>query len=139
MSEVGDAVNEVRTELATAASEFMSDLCDLGVSVKTDQGAGHTIADSWIASDIPCSHEQIGGGGVQVNDNGTTVTKTDRIVMPYTSTTKLIDRQYKIRVHANGFNPQVIFEQPVQQLSATAPLLEVLAVVTEGYRRPGTL
>ena len=139
MSELGDAIHEIRTELAASAPEFMPDLCDLGIAVKTDQGAGHTLTDSWIATDIPCDHEQISGGGVQVNDNGTTVTKTDRVTLPYTTETVLIDRHYKIRVHANGFNPEVIFEQPVPKLSATEALLEVLCVVTEGYRKPGTL
>jgi hypothetical protein len=137
--EVGDAVEEARAEIAVSASEFMSDLCSLIAPVKSEQGAGHTITDQVLASDIPCTHEQISGGGVQINDNGSVVTKTHRLKLPYTVETKLIDRHYKIKVEARGFNAEAIFEQPVQKFSATAPLLEVLCVLTEGYRKPGTL
>lgn len=140
MSDLGDGVNEFRTDLAIDAAEFLADLCDLiGPPVKVDQGAGHTITDGAIVQNVPCGHEQIGGGGVQVNDNGTVVTKTHRLTLPYTSQTILVDRHYKIKVRARGLNPEVIFEQPVQDLSDTAPLLDVLCVLTEGYRKPGTL
>jgi hypothetical protein len=137
MAEVGDAIEEVRAEIATAASEFMPDVCRLISTALATQGDGHTISETVSATDIPCSHEQLSGGGVQIDDNGSVAIKTHRIQMPYTSETILINRHYKIRVTARGFNPQMIFEHPVRQIDAMSPLVTVYATLSEGYRRPG--
>jgi hypothetical protein len=137
MSDVGDAYDEVRAELAAEASGFLPDLCDLIDSSLTTQGSGHTLTDSALALNIPCSHKQLGGGGVQVRDGDTFVTKSHELELPYTSATILIDRHYQIRVHARGTNAEMIFEQPVRQFDSGSPLLEVLATATEGYRQPG--
>lgn len=140
MSELGDAINEVRTELASAASEFMFDLCDLIPDPSlVAQGAGHTLTDSAAVTSIPCTHKQLGGGGVRIDDGESVVTKTHKVTLPYTSDTVLIDRHYQIRIHARGFNPQVIFEQPVRQVDSASPFVSVLVTMTEGFRSPGTI
>lgn len=141
MSKAGDAINRARTKVAAKGDKPFFDLCDLlPAPTLTAQGAGHTMTAPAAIANIPCSHRQLGGGGVQVIDEtGTAVTKSHRITLPYTSTTVLIDRHYKIRVHARGLNAETIFEQPVREFSSTSPLLSVLATVTEGQRSPGIL
>lgn len=140
MSQVGDALDEVREELAGAAEEFMPDLCNLlPTPTKVDQGAGHTLQAATPITDVPCSHEQLSGGGVQFTENGTTVTKTHRLKLPFTSDTVSITRHYKIQVHARGLNREMFFEQPIIKEGSMSPILNVYAVLTDGHRKPGTL
>lgn len=139
MSEVGDAIEEVRTELAGSASEFMPDLCDLIPPSLQEQGAGHTIGEGTVIFNIPCLHEHI-GGGVSFHDGESVVTKTERLQLPFSSSTVAIKREYQIKVHARGLNPQMILEHPVIRTDSMSPLLQVLAEFTppdEGYRQPG--
>lgn len=139
MSELGEAYDEVRTELATEYP--FADVCDLIPSpTLTAQGAGHTMTAAAPIQNVPCTHEQLGGGGVQVIDEaGTAVTKSHRVKLPYTSTTVLIDKHYKIRIHARGLNAQTIFEHPVREFDSGSPLLNVLVTMTEGQRSPGII
>lgn len=137
MSDIGDAINEVRTDLATDAADFMADVCSLIPPALVAQGSGHTLGEGAHVTNIPCNHEQIGGGGVTFHDGESVVTKTDRLELPYTSQTIAITRQHKIKVAARGVNTQLIFEQPVIRVDSLSPLLQVFAVLTEGYRQPG--
>lgn len=139
MSDVGDAIDEVRTDLATDAADFMADVCTLIPPLLVAQGSGHTLGEGTHVTSIPCNHEQIGGGGVTFHDGESVVTKTHKLELPFTSATVLITRQYKIKVTARGFNSQLIFEQPVIQVDSLSPLLQVFAVLTEGYRQPGII
>lgn len=116
----------------------MSDTCTLIPEPSlTAQGAGHTLAPATEIPDVPCNHEQLGGGGVQFNEGGSTVTKTHKVTLPYTDETVLINRHYKIKIAARGFNPEMIFEQPVRTTDGLSPFLSVFCVLTEGYRAPG--
>lgn len=137
MSDVGDAIDEVRTDLAADAADFMADVCALIPPLLVTQGAGHTLGEGTPVTGIPCNHEQIGGGGVTFHDGESVVTKTDRLELPYTSQTIAITRQHKIKVTARGVNTQLIFEQPVIKPDSLSPFLQVFAVLTEGYRQPG--
>lgn len=114
----------------------MPDLCDLLGPTKIDQGAGHTTVEAVIASDIPCSIVQT-SGGVSFHDGESVANKGSRLQLPYNATTAGITRQYKVRVHARGVNPQMIFEQPVIEADSMSPLLQISAVLTEGFRSPG--
>lgn len=131
------SIENYRTKLATKANKFMPDLCTLIPAVLSTQGDGHTLAEGTPVPNVPCTHKQLGGGGVQVNDNGTVVTKTHSVELPYTSATVLIDRDYKIKVAARGFNAETIFELPVRPVDSLSPFLEVLATLSEGFREPG--
>lgn len=133
---LASGIDKVRTKLAAKASKFMPDLCDILNPVSIDQGAGHTIKDNEIALNIPCTIGQVGGSGVQFHDGESVINKTVSIELPYTSTTAAIKRNYKLRVHARGVNPQMTLEQPVIKADSMSPLLEVVAVLTEGYRIP---
>lgn len=137
MPEVGDAIEEVRAELAASASEFMADVCTLIPAALTAQGDGHTMAEGTPVTNVPCTHKQLGGGGVQVNDNGTVAVKSHELKLPYTISTILIDRHYNIKVTARGFNPELIFEQPVIDRDSLGPMVRVLATLSEGFREPG--
>lgn len=137
MSDLGDASNEYRTELAAEASEFMPDICSLIPPAMTAQGSGHTLGEGTPITGIPCTHEQAGGGGVSFHDGESVVTKSHRLGLPFTSDTVNIRKEYKIKVAARGLNPEMIFEQPVIDTDSMSPLLQVLAVLTEGYRQPG--
>lgn len=139
MSELGDAYDEIRGELATEYP--FADLCDLIPSpTLTAQGAGHTMVAALPVQNVPCTHRQLGGGGVQVIDEtGTAVTKSHRVKLPYTSATVLIDKHYKIKVKARGLNAETIFEHPVRELDSGSPILSVLVTMTEGQRRPGII
>lgn len=138
MSDVGDAIDEVRVDLATDAADFMADVCSLiPPPALVAQGAGHTFGTEVPVTGIPCNHEQIGGGGITFHDGESVVTKTHKLELPFTSSTVAITRQYKIKVTARGLNPQLIFEQPVIDVDSLSPLLQVFAVLTEGYRQPG--
>lgn len=137
MSEIGDAIDEVRSELAADAADLSADVCTLIPPALVTQGSGHTLGEGEHITGIPCTHEQVGGGGVTFHDGGSVVTKTHRLEMPFTSETVAINRQYKIMVEARGLNPQLIFEQPVIKTDSLSPLLQVFAVLTEGYRQPG--
>jgi hypothetical protein len=137
MSKVGNAVDKIRTKIATKATKFMPDVCSLIPPAMTAQGSGHTLGDGTPITGIPCSHEQAGGGGVTFHDGESEVTKSHRIEMPFTNDTIAISKEYKIKVAARGLNPEFTFEQPVIRNDSMSPLLQVFAVLTEGYRSPG--
>lgn len=138
MSEMGEAFDEVRAELATEYP--FADLCDLIPDpTLVPQGAGHTLADPAAVTNIPCSHRQLSGGGVRIDDGESVVVKTHEVVLPFTSATVLINKQFGIRVHPRGFNEEVFFEQPVKRFDSASPLLNVLVTMTEGFRTPGTI
>lgn len=138
MSRVGDAIDKAREKVADKAEKFMPDLCTLIPSAMVAQGAGHTLGEGTHITGIPCKHEQVSGGGVTFHDGESVVTKTHKLQMPFTSDTVLIDRRYKIKVAERGFNRELIFEQPVIKTDSMSPILHVFAVLTEGYRQPGT-
>lgn len=136
MSELGDAFEEIKDELGGAAEEFMPDLCDLIAPVKADQGAGHTISDSTLATNIPC-HVKQSDGRVQIVANGVVETATHEIKMPVTTATLLIDRHYKIKVLERGTQAQMFFEHPVSTRGSTTVFISKHAVLKEGYQQPG--
>lgn len=137
MSKVGDAIDKAREKVANKAERFMADVCTLIPAALVEQGAGHTLGEGTHVTGIPCTHEQVGGGGVTFHDGSSVVTKTHKLELPFTSDTVAINRQYRIMVEARGLNPQLVFEQPVIRTDSLSPLLQVFAVLTEGYRQPG--
>lgn len=136
MNDVALAIEEVRAELSSASSEFFPATCSLIGPVKTTAGAGHTIADSVLASNIPIKVKHV-SGGIQVNEGGVNAIKSHRLTLPVRSETLLINQHYKIKVAAYGTNPEMIFEQPVSQVDSMSPFLVLAATLTQGMRYPG--
>jgi hypothetical protein len=136
MSKVGNAITKARTKLAAKAGKFMPDLCDLLDPVRVNQGSGHTLTEGVVASNVPCRIDQV-SGGVSFHDGESVANKAGKLELPYTAATAGITRQYKIRVHARDVNPQMVFEQPIISTDSMSPLLQVSAILTEGYRVPG--
>lgn len=137
MNDIATMHEDIRAGHAAFASSGFPDLCTLIPAALQTQGDGHTLIEGTAVPSIPCTHEQLGGGGVTVNDNGTVAVKTHKVDLPYTSDTKQIDRHYKIKVAARGFNPELIFEQPVKSQDSLSPFLTVFVTLAEGYARPG--
>lgn len=136
MSEIGDAIEEVREALAESASEFLPGTCTLIAPVKADDGfSGHTISDSELATSIPCRVDFV-SGGAQVNVSGVMVIKSHRITLPVNPETLAIDGHYKIKIDAEGSTPEMIFDQPITQIDHMSPLLRVVASLTDGFKQP---
>lgn len=137
MSEVGDAIEEVRAELAAEAAGFMPRTCSLipPATVVSDGFHGHKPADAPAIPNIPCKVEFV-SGGFQVNDAGAAVVKTHRITLPVTADTVAVNRHYKISVAASGLTPVMLFEHPVRQLSDLDAFLVIAASFAEGYSQP---
>lgn len=136
MDDVATAIEEVRAELNTASPEFFPATCSLIGPVRSTAGAGHTIGDSVLATNIPIKVKHV-SGGIQVNEGGVNVIKSHRLTLPVRSETLLIDQHYKIKIAAYGTNPEMIFEQPVSQLDSLSPFLVFAATLTQGMRYPG--
>lgn len=124
MSEVGDAIEEVRNELAGATSEFMPDLCDLWA---VPEGFGQSLVEpELIASDIPCRVylPSTGNRGVL---GGMQQTSSSQIQLPWIEATLAVTSRYQIRVHARGKTPEMIFENPETHLDSLGPFMIVSA------------
>ena len=134
--EVGDAIEEVRGELAGASSEFMASTCSLIAPTRADDGfSGHKKTEAAVASNIPCWVESA-SGGYQVNDGGSVVTKSHRITIPVTADTIAIKRHYKIKINASGTNAEMMLDQPIVLLGDMDPLMSIWASEAKGYNQP---
>lgn len=138
MATLLQAINATVGAALNVLDGALSDLCDLIPADFADQGSGHTLTEGTAILNVPCMQEQIGGGGVQIFESGGTVAvKTHRIFMRRSAATTLIDRHYKLRMHANGLTPELIFEKPVLSRDSFAGFAVVLMTLSEGYRSPG--
>lgn len=115
MSEVGSAIDEVRSELAAAASEFMPDLCDVVAdgTVTVDGFGGTSVSDSVLATNVPCQYEAMTTPVQRQIGEGPITTLTHILTLPATAITKVIRPHYRIVVHASGDQPQLTFRNPV--------------------------
>ncbi len=120
--------------------QFLPDLCDLiGPSQIEDGHSGHTVEDVTLISDIPCLIEKI-SAGPQAEADTVNATTTCRIHLKVTEAQALlIDQHKKLRVAARGANAEMIFEQPVRDTDSLSQLVIVTAILTNGYRRPGSI
>lgn len=136
MAEVGDAINEARTEVATAASEFMADLCDLIKPTFQDGGvAGDTLTTGVIASNVPVNYRGARPGS-QVVVGGEAYVATHELDMPRTAQTLAITPEYKIKVLARGDTGVMTFQKPVIAHRGLGVLLTVAAeLVQQGFQQ----
>lgn len=135
MSEVGTAIDEARAEIATAASEFMADVCNLWGPTFVDGGSAsdsETIA--LIASNIPVEYKGSAGNS-QVVIGGNAYVASHQLKMPYTATTATITPKHFIKVQARGDTPELVFEKPVIAHKGLDVLLNVAAtLVQQGFQ-----
>lgn len=132
MSDVGDAMDEVRSELDGSASEFMADVCDvILLTPGQDDSGGSGNTASTVVADVPCSYEalkqpfdkQIGGRVL--------IGLTHKITLPSNSNTQAILPKHKIVVDARGNTPSLTFNDPVVLSGSLAPFVTVAASLAE--------
>ena len=119
--------------------QFLPDLATIIGPTQVDDGHdGHSIQDDELLTDIKCLVED-SGGNADANEDAVNATKTCRIHLKLTEAQALlIDEHKKIKIDARGFNPEMIFEQPVRVKDSLSQLVIVTAILTSGFRRPGT-
>jgi hypothetical protein len=132
VSEVGDAINEVRTELATEYP--FTDVCTLWGPTFIDGGSAsdsETIAQ--VAANIPISYKGSGANS-QVVIGGEAYAASHRLKMPRTSATMAITPKHLIKVQARGDTGELVFENPVVAQRDTDVLLTLAAtLVQQGF------
>ncbi|HEX7334230.1 MAG TPA: hypothetical protein VF290_22180 [Pyrinomonadaceae bacterium] len=116
---------------------FGEDLCDLlQTGTQGDGFSGDKPDEDELATNVECLYEEISGGAAQVVINNVTVIATHRIEMKTSDEALALTVNDKIRIHARGAKPQLIFEQPVRTRGTFTPLVEFKAIlVTDGYRQ----
>lgn len=125
MSEVGDAITEVRSELDASASEFMADTCTIKlISPSSDDYGGSTDNETTVASDIPCDYKAISPQQL-VLAGKSVVGRTHTITLPSNANTEAILPKHKIVVGARGNTPALTFNDPVVLPSSLSPFLTV--------------
>jgi hypothetical protein len=140
MSDVGDAINEARTEIASSASEFMPDLCDIiGEGLVSDAHSGQTIGETVVASSIPCQVNETPQSAGPIVAGGVSYSGTHRIRLPANANTMAIVPTQMLRVQANDNHGELIFEQPVRAEGSMAVFVTVSAKLTTGFREPANV
>lgn len=136
MSEIGDAINEIRDELGDASEEFMADTCDLWGPTFVDGGAaGDSETIGPIASNIPVGYKE-GGPGGQIVVGGKAYTGSHRLKLPRTTATVAITPKHWIKVQPRGDTGELVFEQPVIIQKGVDALLTVAAnLVQQGFQQ----
>jgi len=128
MSEVGDTINEARTELDAEAAGFMADNCDiiLLTSVNDDSGGSGDTA-STVVADVPCSYRSL-KAPIDMRVAGKTIVGlTHQVTLPSNAYTQAILPKHKIVVDARGNTPSLTFQDPVVLADSLGPFVEVAA------------
>lgn len=135
MSEIGDVVDEVRTELADASEEFMPDLCNLWGPIFQDGGAGgDTEQFLLLESDVPCKYGPAVHGSRNVV-GGEAYQGSHLLTLPRTPETVAITPKYLIKVLERGDTAEQVFEKPSIVPGSMPVFLKVMAsLVTQGYQ-----
>ena len=136
MSDLGDAINDARADIAADAPDFMARTCSvIQPSSVSDGFHGHKLGETVIASSIPCTVEQV-SGGIVINEGGVNEVKTHRLTLPVTDETLAITRKHKILAEAEGTTPEMLFEKPVTQLNDLDALMTIVVTQVIGYQQP---
>lgn len=133
MTEVGAAIEEIRTELDASAIEFSADLCDIVLLTSgQDDSGGHGDTTSTVASDIPCSVEALAQPVTRVV-GGRVLTGLDhQITLPSNANTRAILPKHKIVVDPRGNTPALTFNDPVILEDSLGPFVVVHASLGVG-------
>src|SRR5688572_13943901 len=136
MNEIATAVEEARTEIAGAANEILPDLCDIDGPTFVEGGAsGDSVTIGSVATNINVQYKGLGYGR-QITIGGESYTANHELKMVRTATTGAITPRHKIKVHARGNTPQLIFEKPFPVDDSLSPFLRMYAVlVKQGFQQ----
>lgn len=128
MNDVAQAIEEARSELATASAEFFPDLCSLIIPGGTtaDGFGGETAGSPTTYPGIPCKIEPLGRsdreiGGAQITTQG------HKITMGANAITKQIQPHYQIMVQGHHDIPEQLFENPVSLMASMDVFVKVAA------------
>ncbi len=127
MSDIGDAIQGVRSELNTAAPEIFPDVCDVfNLTNTTDEFGNPVPVTATMASGVPCKYEAM-GKTEQIIAEGEQTTLSHKLKMSVTPDTLAIKPNYRIVVAANGETPELTFENPTSLLGSFSPFMVVAA------------
>jgi hypothetical protein len=141
MSEVGDAINEVRAEVnADVASEVLPDLCDIiQIELVSDGHSGQTEGESPAATNVPVEIAEATPSNNTIVAGDVTYTGSHRLKFGWNATTTAINPKQLIKVHARGSEKLMVFEKPIREHGGNGPWLFVLVTLTTGFRSPPTI
>ena len=128
MNEVTLAIEEARSELASASTEFFPDLCNLIIPGATvpDGFGGETQSVPVVHGNIPCKVEVLGRSDVPIGGAQIT-TQGHKITMGANSITKKIKSHYQIVVQGHHDIAEQLFENPVALLGSMDVFMKVAA------------
>lgn len=132
MNEVGIAINELRSELADVAVEFMADSCSIFyISETDDERGGYGPSQALIAADVPCDYEVL-RQPVDKAVGGEVITNLDhKLTLPSSPQAHLLDPRYRIVVDSRDDVGQLLFKSPVVLEDSLGPFVEVAAVLSQ--------
>lgn len=132
MSELGDAIDEARAELATEYP--FTDSCNLWGPTFVDGGSSSDSETIGLAaSNIPISYKGSRANS-QLVIGGEAYAASHRLKMPRTVTTVLITPKHLIKVQPRGDTGELVFEKPVIVHKDTDVLLTLAAtLVQQGF------
>jgi hypothetical protein len=137
VSEIGDAINEARTEIGLAASEFLPDLCNLiEVGLVTDGKSGMRPSETVLASNVPCKYDEATGSPNRLESGHVGYESTHVLTFGASATTMAITPKYIVKVLANGDRPITFFEQPIRMKGSMQVFVKYRAKETTGPRMP---
>jgi hypothetical protein len=134
MSEIGDAIDEVRDALADAAEEFMPDTCTITKRAFSEGGSsGDTMIPTATITNLPCTYKSLGSRS-QIVVGGEARLASHRLRFPATSDTMAINSADRVTIAARGTHPEMVFHEPVLIDGSMAVFVEVAAtLVQEGF------
>lgn len=132
MSELSDAIEEARSELNSASSEFLANVCNLVTSTEVPDGFGGTVTSfTTVATNVPCSYKAMANPMQRQIAGGPITTLTHVITMGSNAVTKRITPDYQIVIPAHDDFPALTFEQPVTVDGSLSPFIKLAAVLSE--------
>jgi len=129
MSELSEAIEEARSEVALAAADFMPDLCSFSKpnSVEVRDADGYvTTPEASALSNIPCKRSRLSAYERQ-SGGKTTEGATDKLQIPATAATMLVNGTYTGVIQARGIAPAIPF-RVTGQLTESDDLFVCLAI-----------
>jgi hypothetical protein len=131
MSDVSDAINEARSELAGEASEFMAGSCAIIKNTPADGGAnGDTLTPSAGPSGIPYEYKS-SGPQTEIVVGGESHPLSHWLKMPFTNDVLAIKPEDRIQ---DADNSAMIFQDPVIVYDSKDVFVRVAAtLVRQGY------
>ena len=127
MSDIGDAIQGVRSELNTAAPEIFPDVCDVFNVTNTTDAFGEPVpVITTVVSGVPCKSQAM-GSSEQIIAEGEQTTLSHKLKMGITPSTVMIKPNYRIVMAANGDVPEQTFENPTSLIDSFSPFMVLAA------------